>query len=52
MDRKQLEEIQELQWSENLSQMRWYSWESPIGLSIFFLTLVLIASIIKLVFFP
>lgn len=31
--------------------MRWYGWGSPIGLSIFFLTLVAIAAIIKMVFF-
>lgn len=30
---------------------KWYSWESPIGLSIFFLTVVLIAAVIKIVFF-
>ncbi len=52
MDRKQMDEIHELQWSENWSKMKWYSWESPIGLSIFFLTIVIIAAIIKFVFFP
>lgn len=31
---------------------KWYSWEQPIGLSIFFLTLTLIAVLIKLVFSP
>lgn len=51
MDRKQLNEIHELQWAENMTKMKWYSWESPIGLSIFFLTIALIATIIKLVFF-
>ena len=30
---------------------KWYSWESPIGLSIFFLTATGIAAIIKIVFF-
>lgn len=30
---------------------KWYSWESPIGLSIFFWTLVGIAAVIKIVFF-
>jgi hypothetical protein len=43
---------------EHLAKMKalggideWYSWESPIGLSIFFLTLTGIAAIIKIVFF-
>ncbi len=31
--------------------MKWYGWGSPIGLSIFFFTIVLIAAIIKIVFF-
>ncbi len=30
---------------------KWYSWESPIGLSIFLLTLAGIAAMIKIVFF-
>ncbi len=30
---------------------KWYSWDSPVGLSIFFLTLVLMAVLVKLVFF-
>jgi hypothetical protein len=30
---------------------KWYSWESPVGLSIFFLTIAAIAAIIKVVFF-
>jgi hypothetical protein len=30
---------------------KWYSWESPIGLSIFFWTLVGIVAVIKIVFF-
>ncbi len=46
-----MDEIHELQWTEHMAKMKWYSWESPIGLSIFFLTLALIASIVKLVFF-
>lgn len=49
MDKKHLEELQEFQSSE--AAMRWYGWGSPIGLSIFFLTLVLIAAVIKMVFF-
>lgn len=31
--------------------MKWYGWGSPIGLSIFFLALVVVAAIIKEVFF-
>lgn len=31
--------------------MRWYGWGSPIGLSIFFLALALIAVLIKIAFF-
>jgi hypothetical protein len=34
------------------SMSRWYSWDSPIGLSIFFLTLTLIVVIFKSAFFP
>jgi len=44
---------------EHLAKMKslqgmshWYSWDSPIGLSIFFLTLVLIVVILKWAFFP
>jgi len=44
---------------EHLAKMRtlesmnhWYSWESPIGLSIFFLTLVIIVVLLKWAFFP
>lgn len=44
---------------EHLAKMKslqgmshWYSWDSPIGLSIFFLTLALIVVIIKMAFFP
>lgn len=49
MDRKHLNELQELQASEYA--MKWYGWGSPIGLSIFFLTLVIMVAIIKIVFF-
>ena len=48
MDKKELEKL-ELKSTEYA--MRWYGWGSPIGLSIFFLTLVIIAAIIKDVFF-
>ena len=30
--------------------MKWYGWGSPVGLSIFFWTLIGIASVIKIVF--
>lgn len=49
MDRKHLNELHELQAAE--SSMKWYGWGSPVGLSLFFLNLVLIAAIIKMVFF-
>ncbi len=49
MDRKQLNELHELHSARYA--MEWYGWGSPIGLSIFFLTLVVIAAIIKIVFF-
>ncbi len=49
MNHNQLNELQQLHDSEYA--MRWYGWGSPIGLSIFFLTLVGIAAIIKMVFF-
>jgi hypothetical protein len=60
MDRKHLDDLHELQASESMQKimqneleysMKWYGWGSPIGLSIFFLTIVLIAAIIKIVFF-
>lgn len=49
MDKNHLEELQNMHDSE--AAMRWYGWGSPIGLSIFFLTIVAIAAIIKFVFF-
>jgi hypothetical protein len=49
MDKKQLNELHEIQAAEYA--MKWYGWGSPIGLSIFFLTIVLIVAIIKIVFF-
>lgn len=49
MDQKHLDELQELQSADYA--MRWYGWGSPVGLSIFLLTLVAIAAIIKIVFF-
>lgn len=50
MDREHLNTLHELQDTEYVMG-RWYGWGSPIGLSIFFLTIVLMASIIKIVFF-
>ena len=49
MNHGPMKELEELQSSEYA--MRWYGWGSPIGLSIFFLTLVGIAAIIKFAFF-
>lgn len=48
MDKKAIEKM-ELKSTEYA--MRWYGWGSPIGLSIFFVALTLIAAIIKIVFF-
>ena len=45
-DIKKLQELQAVEYA-----VRWYGWGSPIGLSIFFLTIVAIAAIIKVVFF-
>ena len=49
MDRKHINELHEIQSAEQV--MKWYGWGSPVGISIFFLTITLIASIIKVVFF-
>lgn len=49
MDNKHLNHIHELESTEYV--MKWYGWGSPIGLSIFFLTLLTIAAVIKIVFF-
>lgn len=48
MDKKEMDKI-EIKSAEYA--MKWYGWGSPIGLSIFFFTLVIIAAIIKDVFF-
>ena len=48
MDKKEMEKL-EMKSAEYA--MRWYGWGSPIGLSIFFLTLVIIAAIIKAIIF-
>jgi len=46
---KHFEHLAKMKSLEGMSH--WYSWESPIGLSIFFLTLVTIIVIIKWAFF-
>lgn len=52
MDTKESEAFEKLAKMKSLENMdKWYSWGSPIGLSIWFLTLVLIAAIVKLTFF-
>ena len=52
MDQKHLEDLYALKAADSGEYaMRWYGWGSPVGLSIFFLTIVLMASIIKIVFF-
>jgi hypothetical protein len=48
MDQKKLNDLHEIEATK--FAMKWYGWGSPIGLSIFLLTLVLIAAIIKTVF--
>jgi hypothetical protein len=49
LNKKSFDEEQELHATE--AAMKWYGWGSPVGLSIFFLTIVTIAAIIKIVFF-
>lgn len=49
MNKHHLNELHALQSEEFV--MKWYGWGSPIGLSIFFLTLAVIAAMIKIVFF-
>ena len=49
VDDKHFEHIAKIKSLESLS--KWYSWDSPIGLSIFFLTLTAIVVIIKWTFF-
>lgn len=50
IDDKHFEHLAKMKSLENMS--KWYSWDSPIGLSIFFLTFVLIIVILKWTFFP
>jgi len=50
MDDKEFNKIAKMKSLEGMSH--WYSWDSPIGLSIFFLTLVLIVILLKWAFFP
>jgi hypothetical protein len=49
IEQKHLEHMYGLQETEYA--MKWHGWGSPVGLSIFFLTLVAIAVIIKIIFF-
>lgn len=49
IDDKHFEHLAKMKSLEGMD--KWYSWESPIGLSIFFLTLVAIIVIIKWAFF-
>lgn len=51
MEDKRYENLVKMKMLGETGTDKWYTWESPIGLSIFFLTLVSIASIIKIVFF-
>jgi hypothetical protein len=52
MEKRHLEHLAKLQsLQDSEAVMKWYGWGSPIGLSIFFLTLVAIVAIIKFVFF-
>lgn len=46
---KHLKHVHEMESAD--MAMKWYGWGSPIGLSIFFLTLVAIVVIIKIAFF-
>lgn len=50
-DRQQLHTLRELQSIQAINPPAWHSWGSPIGLSIFFWTLVGIAATIKIAFF-
>lgn len=49
-EERHLEHLAKIKSIESLS--KWYSWDTPIGLSIFFLTLTIIAVLIKWAFFP
>lgn len=49
MEKKHFEHLQDIQAADEV--MKWYGWGSPVGLSIFFLTLIGIVVIIKEVFF-
>jgi hypothetical protein len=50
LEDKHFEHLAKIKSLEGMS--RWYSWDSPIGLCIFFLTLTLIVVILKWAFFP
>jgi len=49
IEKKHLEHVYEMQASE--AAMKWYGWGTPIGLSIFFWTILGIIVVIKMVFF-
>jgi hypothetical protein len=49
IDDKHFEHLAKMKSLESMS--KWYGWDSPIGLSIFFLTLVTIAILLKWAFF-
>ncbi|HWY79424.1 MAG TPA: hypothetical protein VNW29_03635 [Candidatus Sulfotelmatobacter sp.] len=49
MDDKEFDKIAKMKSLESMS--KWYSWDSPIGLSIFLLTVVLNIVILKWTFF-
>ena len=50
IDDKHFEQLAKMKTLENLN--KWWSWDSPIGLSVFLLILVIIVVIIKWAFFP
>ena len=50
IDEKHFEHLAKMKSLNSMS--KWYSWDSPIGLSIFFLTLTLIVILFKWTFFP
>ena len=49
IEEKHFEQLAKMKSLEGMD--KWYSWEQPIGLSIFFLTLTFIAVLIKWAFF-
>jgi len=49
IDEKHFEHLAKMKSLNGMS--KWYSWDSPIGLSIFFLTIIFIVVIIKWMIF-